>query len=119
MGRTAESLRQEYLDGEAEKLLSGAVRDGKLETGLLRQAHPALRLEALKLYLEDRGCRGPGKAAFGKRAVCGSAGRGVRCRAVLRRSAPRICFASARTRGKRVLDPCFCGGKQCCQTGKY
>lgn len=113
MGRTAESLRllQEYLDGEAEKLLSGAVRDGKLETGRCGQAHPALRLEALKLYLEDRGCRGLEKRHLesaqsvalrgGRCSLPGGFTGGVR---------PESVFCLCPGPGANgVLDPRFCG----------
>ncbi|MFQ7106275.1 MAG: tRNA lysidine(34) synthetase TilS [Neglectibacter timonensis] len=112
MGRTAESLRllQEYLDGEAEKLLSGAVRDGKLETGPLRQAHPALRLEALKLYLEDRGCRGLEKRHL--ESAQSVALRGGRCCCGRFYGECPICLPAGQAAGSRSG---FCG-KQCCQT---
>lgn len=113
MGRTAESLRlvQEYLDGEAEKLLSGAVRDGKLETGPLRQAHPALRLEALKLYLEDRGCRGLEKRHL--ESAQSVALRGGRCSlpgGFTAECAQNLFFASARDQGQTGFSiPVFVG----------
>lgn len=113
MGRTAESLRllQEYLDGEAEKLLSGAVRDGKLETRAAAAGPSGFTAGSAEALFGGPRLQGPGKAAFGKRAVCGSAGRAVfaagRFYGGVR---PESVFCLCPGPGANgVLDPRFCG----------
>lgn len=57
-GQTAALLRadQEYLEGEARRLMESAKNQWGLEASVLGAAHPAVRSRALKLFLEEAGC---------------------------------------------------------------
>ncbi len=59
VGRTAESLAliEDYLCGEAKKLLEEAKERDGLQAEVLKKAHPALRSFALKSWFKEKGCR--------------------------------------------------------------